>query len=129
MDLSNFTILYVDNVQRSMNFYRPLFEREPVEATESFALFVSETGAKFGLWAREDVLPTATDVPAGSMEVALSLDNLITLQIHYIKWRELGVDIIQEPTAMDFGTTFTALDPDGHRLRVYTYEKAEQEKV
>jgi len=49
MDLSNFTILYVDNVQRSVDFYRPLFEREPVEATESFALFVSETGAKFGL--------------------------------------------------------------------------------
>ncbi|MGO2354293.1 MAG: VOC family protein [Marinomonas foliarum] len=124
MDLSNFTILYVDNVQRSVDFYRSLFEREPVEATESFALFVSETGAKFGLWVREDVFPTAKDVPAGSMEVALTLDNLITLQINYIKWRELGVDIIQEPTIMDFGTTFTALDPDGHRLRVYTPEKA-----
>ena len=24
MDLSNFTILYVDNVQRSVDFYRPL---------------------------------------------------------------------------------------------------------
>ena len=124
MDLSNFTILYVDNVQRSVDFYRPLFDREPVELTEGFALFVSETGAKFGLWAREDVLPKANDVPAGSMEVALTLDNLITLQINYIKWRELGVDIIQEPTELDFGTTFTALDPDGHRLRVYTPEKA-----
>jgi hypothetical protein len=23
------------------------------------------------------------------------------------------------PTKMDFGTTFVALDPDGHRLRVF----------
>ncbi|WP_417526635.1 VOC family protein [Marinomonas shanghaiensis] len=125
MDLSNFTILYVDNVQCSVDFYCPLFDREPVESTAGFALFVSETGAKFGLWAREYVLPKVNDVPAGSMEVALTLDNLITLQITYTKWRELGVDIIQEPTELDFGTTFTALDPDGHRLRVYTYEKSQ----
>jgi hypothetical protein len=25
----------------------------------------------------------------------------------------------QTPTEMDFGTTFVALDPDGHRLRVF----------
>ena len=124
MDLSNFTILYVKNVQRSVDFYRPLFDREPVESTSDFALFVSETGIKFGLWARDNVMPKASDVPTGSMEVALTLDNLITLQITYSKWRELGVDIIQEPTEMDFGTTFSALDPDGHRLRVYTHEKS-----
>jgi hypothetical protein len=27
--------------------------------------------------------------------------------------------IAQAPTAMDFGMTFVALDPDGHRLRVF----------
>ncbi len=27
--------------------------------------------------------------------------------------------IAQPPTAMDFGLTFVALDPDGHRLRVF----------
>ena len=25
----------------------------------------------------------------------------------------------QPPVAMEFGQTFTALDPDGHRLRIY----------
>ncbi|MFT4574877.1 MAG: hypothetical protein ACI85E_002084, partial [Marinomonas primoryensis] len=34
MDLSNFIILYVDNVQRSVDFYRPLFDREPVESMD-----------------------------------------------------------------------------------------------
>ena len=32
---------------------------------------------------------------------------------------KLGLRIIQEPTKMDFGFTFTAADPDGHRLRVF----------
>jgi hypothetical protein len=27
--------------------------------------------------------------------------------------------IAQEPTAAEFGYTFVALDPDGHRLRVF----------
>ncbi len=30
-----------------------------------------------------------------------------------------GVEIIQPPMEADFGRTFTAVDPDGHRLRVF----------
>ncbi|MFT4574744.1 MAG: putative enzyme related to lactoylglutathione lyase [Marinomonas primoryensis] len=124
MDLSNFIILYVDNVQRSVDFYRPLFDREPVEFIDGFAMFVSETGNKFALWAKNDVIPKVDDVKAGAMEVALTVDGISTLQVHYAKWRELGVKIIQETTELDFGTTFTVLDPDGHRLRVFCNEKS-----
>ncbi|AWX99090.1 drug:proton antiporter [Marinomonas primoryensis] len=125
MDLSNFIILYVDNVQRSVDFYRPLFDREPVQSMDGFAMFVSETGNQFALWAKSDVLPKVDNVKAGAMEVALTVDAISTLQVHYAKWRELGVQIIQEPTELDFGTTFTALDPDGHRLRVFCNEKSQ----
>ena len=34
-------------------------------------------------------------------------------------WKSRGLPIAQAPTAMDFGHTFVALDPDGHRLRVF----------
>ena len=34
-------------------------------------------------------------------------------------WAKRGLEIIQRPTEMEFGLTFVALDPDGHRLRVY----------
>jgi predicted enzyme related to lactoylglutathione lyase len=34
-------------------------------------------------------------------------------------WKGLGLKVAQAPTAMDFGVTFVALDPDGHRLRVF----------
>ena len=33
--------------------------------------------------------------------------------------RRKGVTILQEPVTMDFGRTFLAADPDGHRLRVF----------
>jgi predicted enzyme related to lactoylglutathione lyase len=35
------------------------------------------------------------------------------------EWRKRGLKITQAPTEMDFGRTFVALDPDGHRLRVF----------
>lgn len=129
MDLSNFIILYVDNVQRSVDFYRPLFEREAVQATDDFAMFVSETGAKFGLWQKAEVVPKVDNVTAGSSEISFMLENLVSLQIQHTKSRELGVHIIQDLTEMDFGTTFTAIDPDGHRLRFYTNEKLTNEKA
>ena len=34
-------------------------------------------------------------------------------------WRAQGLRILQSITDMDFGRTFVALDPDGHRLRAY----------
>ncbi|BFM49909.1 VOC family protein [Marinomonas sp. THO17] len=123
MELSNFPIFYVDDVAASVAFYRPLFERDPVELQDNFALFVSESGTKFGLWAWSDVEPKADKVTQTSMEIAFEVSNLITLQIYYRKWTELGLEVIQDISLMDFGASFTALDPDGHRLRVFCYEK------
>ena len=37
-------------------------------------------------------------------------------------WTALGLSLLQSPTRMDFGYTFTAADPDGHRLRVFAPE-------
>jgi predicted enzyme related to lactoylglutathione lyase len=34
-------------------------------------------------------------------------------------WQGLGVPIAQPPATLDFGRSFVALDPDGHRLRVF----------
>jgi len=123
LELSNFPIFYVDDVPASVNFYRPLFEREPVDLQDNFALFVSESGNKLGLWAWHDVAPKSDKVAKASMEIAIEVSNLITLQIHFRKWSELGVEIIQDISVMDFGSSFTVLDPDGHRLRVFCYEK------
>jgi predicted enzyme related to lactoylglutathione lyase len=37
----------------------------------------------------------------------------------YAAWTKLGLEVVQEPTRMDFGFTFVVADPDGHRLRPF----------
>ena len=70
-----------------------------------------------GLWAAHDVLPPATSV--GESEVAFALGSRQAVDDCRAHWQGLALPIIQPPTDMDFGYTFTAQHPDGHRLRVF----------
>lgn len=45
--------------------------------------------------------------------------DAIAVDTMYTDWKRRGLEIIQAPTRMSFGATFVALDPDGHRLRVF----------
>ena len=60
--------------------------------------------------------PAATEVVSGA-EYCLPIGSREELDALAATWRERGYPIEQEPTEMDFGYTFVALDPDGHRLR------------
>ncbi|MGN7740015.1 VOC family protein [Pseudomonas sp. 22526] len=115
---STYLLLYVDSPATSANFYSRLLDRPPVELSPTFALFVLDSGLKLGLWSRQDVEP-ATQIAGGGGELALAVaDNQAVDRLHG-QWAESGVSIAQPPTTMDFGYTFVALDPDGHRLRVF----------
>jgi predicted enzyme related to lactoylglutathione lyase len=110
----SFVILYVDSPEKSAAFYQPLLGRPPVEASPGFAMFAMESGLMLGLWARRDVEPKAS-APAGGSEICFTVDDVDAV---HASWTERGLPIVQPPTDMDFGRTFVALDPDGHRLRV-----------
>ena len=56
--------------------------------------------------------------PGGS-EIGFPVDSDAAVHSTRDAWANLGLKILQEPTKMDFGLTFTAADPDGHRLRVF----------
>ncbi len=114
----NFTILFVDNPVNSTVFYRDLFGTAPVEASETFALFILQSGLKFGLWSRHTAQPPVT-VTGGGAEVVFQVPHKDDVDMWHRDWKAKGLSIPQEPTAMDFGYTFLATDPDGHRLRVY----------
>jgi catechol 2,3-dioxygenase-like lactoylglutathione lyase family enzyme len=111
-----YTILYVADVPRSVAFYRDLFGVEPVQDVPTFGMFVQSPGRAWGLWQREAVKP-APDVPVGGAEYCLPVESREEIDTLAAAWRERGIPIVQEPTEMDFGYTFVALDPDGHRLR------------
>lgn len=118
MFMPDFILLYVDQPSVSAVFYGDLLGLPPVESSPTFALFVLPSGVKLGLWSRHTVEPAAT-VLAGCGELASTVADHAALDACYAAWRERGLQIAQTPTEMDFGYTFVALDPDGHRLRVF----------
>lgn len=113
----NFIILYVDSPVASAGFYADLLGKAPLESSPTFAMFALESGLMFGLWSKHTVKPAAT-APGGG-ELAFSVaDNNAVHSLH-ADWVKRGLVITQTPTEMDFGYTFVAFDPDGHRLRVF----------
>jgi catechol 2,3-dioxygenase-like lactoylglutathione lyase family enzyme len=111
----NFILLYVANPAASARFYAGLLGHEPVEASPTFAMFALSSGVMLGLWGRDGVEPGAT--PPGGGELAFAVPDIAPV---HAEWLARGLPILQSPTDMDFGRTFLAADPDGHRLRVFT---------
>ncbi|NTJ41613.1 drug:proton antiporter [Agrobacterium larrymoorei] len=116
----NFTLLFVEDPRRSTAFYQDLFGMEPVEASDTFGLFVLNGGLKLGLWSRHTAEPVVS-AAAGSAELAFQVEKDEDVDRWHEDWKRRGLSILQQPTLMDFGQTFVAADPDGHRLRVYAF--------
>lgn len=114
----SYILLYVDDPLKSAAFYGELTGKNPVELQPTFALFVLDSKFKLGLWKRGDVQPV-TDTKTGGSEICFTVESDEALTKTRAEWSKKGLRILQEPTEMDFGFTFTALDPDGHRLRVF----------
>lgn len=114
----NFVLLYVDQPQRSAEFYAGLLDSPPVEASPTFALFALPSGVMLGLWSRHTAQPAPAG-GAGAMELAFAVDGDDAVRDMHQAWTRRGLPVIQAPTHLDFGFTFVATDPDGHRLRVF----------
>ncbi|WP_317201088.1 VOC family protein [Janthinobacterium sp.] len=118
MQHPNFFILYVDHPPASAAFYAALLGREAVEVSPTFALFPLDSGVMLGLWSKHTVEPAAA-VGGGGAEVAFSVADRDAVTALHRDWSGRGLAMLQAPLQMDFGYTFVALDPDGHRLRVF----------
>ncbi|PWB29173.1 drug:proton antiporter [Stenotrophomonas sp. SPM] len=110
---------YVRDVAASATFYSGILGTPPVEQSPGFALFLLGDGAALGLWQRDGVLPQVT-AEAGAAELAMVAASSAEVQQLHDAWRALGVQITQAPVTLEFGHTFVGVDPDGHRLRVYS---------
>ena len=113
-DLS-LVILYVDNPTASATFYADLLGQAPTEQSPTFAMFPLPSGIGLGLWSRHTVAPAAA-VAGGGTEIAFMA---VDVDAVHADWSAKGISIAQPPTELDFGRAFVALDPDGHRLRVF----------
>jgi predicted enzyme related to lactoylglutathione lyase len=110
-------LLYVDSPAASAHFYQGLLGHPPVESSPNFAMFALQPGLMLGLWARREVKP-APGAAGGGAELIITVADADAVRANHAEWNRRGVPIVQEPTVMDFGMTFVAVDPDGHRVRV-----------
>ena len=117
----SFLILYVDNPPKSAAFYAELLGLPIREQAPTFAMLPLKDDVMLGLWSRHTVEPAATGT-VGAGEVAFTVADADAVRKLHDEWAARGLTIAQAPIRLDFGTTFVALDPDGHRLRVFTPE-------
>lgn len=108
-------ILLVTDPAASAAFYRDLLGIEPAEQSPTFAMFTLPSGVGVGLWSSATVEPPPSGTP-GTSELCFIEDDVDAV---HAAWVARGVPIAQAPTDLDFGRTFVALDPDGHRVRVF----------
>lgn len=111
-----FVILYVDAPERSARFYAELLGRPVLQSSPTFAMLPLGPGLALGLWSRHTVEPRG-DGAGATGEIAFTDPDVDAV---HADWARRGLPILQPPTDMDFGRAFTAVDPDGHRLRVFT---------
>ncbi len=62
----------------------------------------------------------SANTTGGGTELSLITEDSETLLSLYRNWKSKGVEFLQPPTKLVFGFTFVAIDPDKHRIRVFT---------
>lgn len=103
----------VDNLARSVAFYRDLVSLPLRNSSEEFAFF---TAGPVTL-ALSVPLGRAVQPRAGAMELVFSVPGV---QASFAALKERGCRFVQEPREVSPGSwaaTFT--DPDGHRLTIF----------
>lgn len=113
-----FLLLHVADQDVSAAFYRDLLGLPVVERKDDFAALLLRDGVLLGLWRRGTEEPASSGT-AGASEVAFAVADASVVEAMHADWRERGVAVLQAPARMSFGITFTAADPDGHRLRIW----------
>jgi predicted enzyme related to lactoylglutathione lyase len=98
-----------------VEFYRSILGAEPAEQSPTFAMFTLPSGVAIGLWSSQTVEPAIAG-SAGASELCFIEADVDGV---HAAWVERGIPMAQAPTDLDFGRTFVALDPDGHRIRVF----------
>lgn len=118
----NLIVLYVADPLASVGFYSKLLRKEPIMAVPTFSSIELQEGFILGLWAQQTVAP-APSTEGNRSELVFMVNGEEEVRARYDTWRAMDLPIAQDLTRMDFGPTFVALDPDGHRLRVCLYDK------
>ena len=121
MPTPNVILLFVKSPQDSVKFYGTNLNLKAIEQSPTFAMLPLNDCTMLGLWAAAGAEPKVTASP-GAMEIGIQVEDRNSVDQLFEEWQAGSVTIAQSPTKLDFGYTFVGLDPDGHRIRVFTPE-------
>jgi predicted enzyme related to lactoylglutathione lyase len=114
----NFVILYVKDPAASTRFYEAALGRPPAESAPAFSMFALSPDVMLALWNQNEVTPEPTT--GSAFELALPVATSAEVDDTCAKWTARGVTIVESPVDQPYGRAFLAVDPDGHRLRVFS---------
>ncbi|GEM79907.1 VOC family protein [Vibrio superstes] len=112
-------VLYVEDVQSSMAFYAKAFNCEPKLLSPTFATLDFASNVKITL-KQADALTPSSPVRGGGTELSIPIANRETFDTLFDNWQQQGIEFSQEREESVYGVNFVAVDPDGHRLRVFS---------
>jgi predicted enzyme related to lactoylglutathione lyase len=112
-------VLYVEDIKTSTEFYTELFSCEAKSLSPTFVSINLVSGPLLELKQRAETLPPS-DTTGGGTELSIGASSKESVMEIYDAWAANGVVCLQPPTELIFGTTFVVLDPDKHRIRVFS---------
>ena len=117
MTAPNLFIVYVTDIERATNFYRDLFEIEPIMITPRYVPFEVAPGVVFALSDRGG--EQAGQKTPRSFEVGLMVPGAgAAVDDVFAAWTAKGATVAEEPHDEIYGRTFTITDPDGNPICV-----------
>lgn len=112
-------VLYVDNINNSIDFYTKLFNCNPVLLSPTFAQLNCVDNTQISLKLASQLNPKSS-VKGGGTELSLHMPDKVSFDRLFNTWKQLGVQFEQECQAAVYGHNFVAKDLDEHRIRVFT---------
>lgn len=119
----NFVILYVRDMDKVKAFYTDKLGLTVVEALSGpvFVTLQSGGGAMIGLQdSAASRLPPGREEQPGTMELSFEVDDIDET---WQRWKELGVELVNEPMDIAPGRYFLARDPEGRYLSAYRFNR------
>lgn len=112
----NLQLIYVLDINRSTQYYKKLFNAEPIFVSPRYVAFNAGGDTLFALWTG-GTAPDKT-IPRFS-EIGIMLSSDQDVDSLYKEWeKNPDIKILHEPRTEVFGRTFMVKDPDGHIIRV-----------
>ncbi|WP_087116582.1 VOC family protein [Corynebacterium urinipleomorphum] len=108
-------IVYVSDIDTSVDFYRDLLGLDTGFVSPRYVTFALAEDVSLALWTgNSGALGTAG---TRTTEVCLNVpaDDVIPT---FERWKGKGVSVLREPYEEVFGTTFVVADPDRNLIRV-----------